>query len=336
MGRGARTLGAMSTLAAVLAARSRLDGLIVRTPVATYADLDRATGANIVVKHENLQHTGAFKARGALNHLLTMAPADRARGVVAYSTGNHAQGVAYAARHTGTACTIVMPQDPNPLKLRAVRDLGADVVLHGATFDDARAHAEQLAARTGARLVGAANEPAILAGVGTLYLELLLAAPDLDTIVVPVGGGSGAAAACLVASAVAPHVQVVAVQSAASPAAHDSWRAGELLSRPNASRAEGLATGTGFALTQQVLRAHLADFVLVTDDDLTRAQALYLTAARTVAEGAGAAALAAVVGQPERYAGQRVGVICTGGNASTAELRRALDAPETATAANRA
>lgn len=314
----------------VLAARRRIDGLVLRTPATAYAELDAAVrdagaaGTSVVVKHENIQHTGAFKVRGALNLLLGLDAAARGRGIVAYSTGNHAQALAYAARRTGTRCTVVMPLDPNPVKERAVRALGAEVVLRGATFDDARTHAEHVAAGTGARLVGAANEPALVAGVATATLELLEQDPDLDVLVVPVGGGSGATGACLVAAAVAPDVQVVAVQSDASPAAHDSWRAGELLSRPNRTRAEGLAVGCGFGLTQQVLRDHLADFLLVTDDDITRAQRLYLTAARTVAEGAGAAALAAVLAHPQRFAGRRVGVVCSGGNASEAELVRAL------------
>ncbi|GAA4710929.1 threonine dehydratase [Promicromonospora umidemergens] len=312
------------TIADVLAAQARLDGTVVRTPVGEYAELDRATDAAIVVKHENQQRTGAFKARGASNLLLSLSDAERARGVVAYSTGNHAQGVAYAARLTGTACTIVMPDDPNPVKLRAVLDQGADVLLHGATFDDARAQATALAQDSGARLVGAANEPAIIAGVGTLYLELFQQAPGLDVLVVPVGGGSGAAAASLVAAAVAPHTEVIGVQSAASPAAHDSWHTGTLVERANATRAEGLAVGCGFEVTQALMREHLADFVLVSDDQITAAQHLYLTGAHTVAEGAGAAALAAVLADPERFAGRRVGVVCTGGNASADELRRAL------------
>nr|BFF16857.1 hypothetical protein GCM10025730_03780 [Promicromonospora thailandica] len=140
---------ALPTIADVLAAQARLDGTVVRTPVGEYAELARATGTTVVVKHENQQRTGAFKARGATNLLLSMTPAERARGVVAYSTGNHAQGIAYAARLTGTACTIVMPDDPNPLKLRAVLDLGADVMLHGATFDDARTRATALAGSRG-------------------------------------------------------------------------------------------------------------------------------------------------------------------------------------------
>jgi threonine dehydratase len=314
----------LPTVADVLAAQARLDGMVVRTPVGEYAELDRATGAALVVKHENQQRTGAFKARGASNLLLSLPDADRARGVVAYSTGNHAQGIAYAARLTGTACTIVMPDDPNPVKLRAVLDQGADVLLHGATFDDARTRATAFAEESGARLVGAANEPDIIAGVGTLYLELFQQAPGLDVLVVPVGGGSGAAAAGLVAAAVAPRTQVIGVQSAASPAAHDSWHTGELVHRPNTTRAEGLAVGCGFETTQTLMRRHLTDLVLVTDDQITAAQHLYLTGAHTVAEGAGAAALAAVLADPGRFAGRRVGVVCTGGNASAEELRRAL------------
>jgi threonine dehydratase len=314
----------LPTIGDVLAAQSRLEGVVVRTPVGVYPDLDRAADTGVVVKHENQQRTGAFKARGASNLLLTMSDAERARGVIAYSTGNHAQGVAYAARLTGTACTIVMPDHPNPVKLRAVLDLGADVRLHGATFDDAREHATALAEASGARLVGAANEPAIIAGVGTLYLEMLQQAPGLDVLVVPVGGGSGAAAASLVAAAVSPRTEVIGVQSTASPAAHDSWHTGLLVERRNTTRAEGLAVGCGFEVTQALMRRHLTDFVLVTDDQITAAQELYLTGAHTVAEGAGAAALAAVLAHPERFAGRRVGVVCTGGNASADELRRAL------------
>ncbi|ARK05513.1 threonine dehydratase [Cellulosimicrobium sp. TH-20] len=310
------------TMRDVLDARRLLATHLQPTPTRSYPALDRATGTHVVVKHENHQPTGAFKVRGALNLLLRLTPDERTHGVTAFSTGNHAQAVAHAARTTATPCTIVMPTHPNPTKADAVRDLGARLVLTGTTFDDAREHATALAAEDGSRLVSAANEPLLVAGVATAYLELLADAPDLDVLVVPVGGGSGAAAACLVAQALAPGLEVVAVQSAASPAAHDSWRARDLVARPNTSRAEGLATGTGFALTQAVLREHLDDFVLVDDDTIDRAAALYLTAARTVAEGAGAAALAAVLADPDRFAGRRVGVVCSGGNASPAELRR--------------
>ena len=311
----------------ILGAQDRTSGLVVRTPASSYPELDDATGAHVVVKHENQQHTGAFKVRGALNLLLSTPVAERERGLVAYSTGNHAQAQAYAARHTGTPATIVMPAgppSPNPTKERAVRRLGARVELAGRTMGEAQRHATRIAEAEGARLVSAANEPALIAGVAVAYLELLQQRPDLDTLVVPVGGGSGAAAACLVVAALAPHVRVFGAQSAAAPAAHDSWAAGELVERPVATRAEGLATGAGFDLTQRVLRDHLTDFLLVTDDDITAAQRLYLTGARTVAEGAGAAALAAVVRHADLFAGRTVGVMCSGGNASADELRRAL------------
>ncbi|ROS74471.1 threonine/serine dehydratase [Cellulomonas sp. PhB143] len=314
------------TMGDVLEADLLLSAHLAETPVRTYDALDRAAGARVVLKHENLQPTGAFKVRGALNVLLRSTADERARGVVAYSTGNHAQAVAHAARATGTACTIVMPERPNPAKADAVRALGARLVLHGATFDDAAAHAARISEQTGARLVGAAGDTRILAGVATAYLDLLRAAPDLDVLLVPVGGGSGAAGACTVASALAPRCEVIAVQSDASPSAYASWRSGVIERLPNTSRAEGLATGTGFPLTQQVMRAHLADFVTVTDDQIRDAQWTLLTAARTVAEGAGAAALAAVLADPGRFAGRRVGMAVTGGNASAAELREVVAA----------
>ncbi|MDO8144858.1 MULTISPECIES: threonine/serine dehydratase [unclassified Isoptericola] len=316
------------TIDDVRAARQRLEGLVVTTPTTAYPELDRrvrargSAGTSVVVKHENLQHTGAFKVRGALN--LVRRGRGIEHGVVAYSTGNHAQALAYASAAAGVPCTIVMPRDPNPVKERAVRDRGAEVVLHGADLGEAAVHARSIADRRGARLVSAGDEPELVAGVATATVELLEQAPDLDTLVVPVGGGSGAAAACLVTAALAPHVEVVGVQSSAAPAAHDSWRSGALRTRPVRTRAEGLAVGCGFALTQTVLLRHLADFLLVDDEAITEAQHAYLTAARTVAEGAGAAALAAVLSFPDRFAGRRVGVVCSGGNAREEELLRAL------------
>jgi threonine dehydratase len=310
----------------VLAARRRIGSLVVRTPTSAYPAIDRlvadhgADGATVVVKHENLQHTGSFKVRGSLNLL----GAERPRAVVGYSTGNHAQALAYAARHVGAGCTIVMPHRPNPLKERAVRDLGARVVLHGENLTQAATRAAEIAQTDRSRLVSAADEPALLAGVAGAAVELFEDETTLDALVVPVGGGSGAAAAAIVARAMAPGVEVIGVQTVGAPAAHDSWRSGGPVERPVGTRVEGLAVGRGFDLTQQVLRAGLDDFLLVDDDAVARAQHAYLTAARTVAEGAGAAALAAVLEHPARFAGRRVAVMCSGGNASDAELQRAL------------
>jgi threonine dehydratase len=317
------TLAAMD-IDAVRAAHAVLAEHLAATPSWAAPALNELTGATVVLKHEEVQPTGAFKVRGGLNLLAGMSERERARGVVSASTGNHGQSLAYAARRFGARCRIVLPEPANPTKVRALRGWGAELVLHGDCMEQAGAHAVELAHRDGARFVHPANEPALIAGVGTLYLELLTAHPELDYLVVPVGGGSGAASAALVSAGIAPNCQVIAVQTTASRAAHDSWRAGTELSRPNRTSVEGLAIGAGYPLTQQVLRRHLADFVLVSDEQVRAAQLLLLTHAHTLAEGAGAASLAGVLALGERLAGARVGVVVTGGNASPAELRTVL------------
>ncbi len=225
---------------------------------------------------------------------------------------------------TGTRCVVAMPDGTSAAKVRATQALGAEVELAGASLAEAQQHAEQLAATQGLRLVSPAGEPALIAGVGTLYRELFAATPQLDAVVVPVGSGTGAAAACVVAEALAPSTEVIAVQSAAAPAAHDSWRAGALLTRTNLTAVEGVATGRGFALPQRILRRRLAEFLLVTDDQIAVARRLLATHAHTLAEGAGAVALAAVLDH-DRFAGKRVAVVCTGGNAAPHELADLAD-----------
>lgn len=308
------------TLADVTAARPLVAAHLPPTPIWSYPLVDAAAGATVLVKHENTQPTGAFKVRGGLTLLAAMTEAERRRGVVTYSTGNHAQSIAYASRVFGADCTVVMPAATPAAKAAAVRGWAARAVRAGDSLEEAEECAHRLAAETGARLVSPGDTPELLAGVGTLYLETLEAYPDLDAIVVPVGSGTGAAAACLVAAEVAPACEIIAVQSAASPAAHDSWRAGAPVRRPNRTAAAGLATGRGYALPQRLMRGRLADFLLVTDDQITEARRLYVTAAHTQTEAAGAASLAAVLSQPERFAGRRVAVICTGANADHAEL----------------
>jgi len=320
----APTLGGVN-IDAIRAAQATLVGLLDPTPAWGAPALDEVTGARVVLKHEEVQPTGAFKVRGGLNLLAGLSAAERAAGVVSASTGNHGQSLAYAARRFGARCRIVLPEPANPTKLRALRGWGAELVLHGSTMELASAHAVELAERDGARFVHPANEPALVAGVGTLYLELLTSHPDLDYVIVPVGGGSGAAAACVVADAVGRGCRVIAVQARASRAAHDSWRAGEPVRRPNRTAVEGLAIGSGYASTQAVLREHLADFVLVDDEQVRAAQLLLLTHAHTMAEGAGAASLAGLLALGGQLAGTRVGVIVTGGNASPAELAAVLD-----------
>ncbi|GAB3801947.1 hypothetical protein GCM10027605_20410 [Micromonospora zhanjiangensis] len=248
--------------------------------------------------------------------------------MVSFSTGNHSQSLAYAGAALGVRCVLVMPAEANPAKVRAVRALGAEAVLHGADLAGAQEHAEHLARTEKMHLVSPGDTRELIAGVGTLYLEIVAAVPDLDAIVVPVGSGTGAAAASVVTTALAPSCRVVAVQSAAAPAAHDSWRAGACVTRPNLTRVEGLATGRGFDLPQRMMRSRLADFLLVTDERIGVAQRLLASHAHTLAEGAGAAGVAALLDHRDAFAGQRVAVVCTGGNASPAEL--AALGPETA------
>jgi threonine dehydratase len=309
------------TYADVFAARKVVERHLPPTPQWSYPVLDREVGANVLVKHENVQPVGAFKVRGGLTLLDRLPPAERARGTITYSTGNHALSMAYASSRHGVPCTVVMPAAANPSKAAAVRAWGAEVVLTGPDLTAAQRHAERTADRTGARLVSPGDTPELLAGVGTLYQEIFESAPDLDAVVVPVGSGSGAAAAVVVARALAPDCRVVGVQSADSPAAYCSWATNTLVERPDRTRVEGLATGRGFALPQRFLTG-LDDFLLVTDDQIADAQRLLATHAHTLAEGAGAAGLAAVVTRPDLFAGRRVAIVCTGGNASPAELSR--------------
>ena len=308
------------TLADVRAAQSLIRRSLPPTPMWSYPLLDRVAAASVLVKHENTQPVGAFKVRGGLTLMAGMDPAERESGTVTYSTGNHAQSLAYAGHVFGAGCTVVMPAATPAAKAAAVEAWGARAILTGDSLEAAERYARQHAAETGARLISPGDTPELLAGVGTLYLEILEAHPDLDAIVVPVGSGTGAAAAALVAGELAPDCMVIGVQSAASPAAHDSWRAGELVERPNRTGVAGLATGRGYALPQQIMRERLADFLLVTDDQITEARRLLATTAHTLAEGAGAAALAGVLSRPDLFSGRRIAIVCTGGNADPAEL----------------
>lgn len=313
------------TFADLAAARTVLADLLPPTPSWHYPVLDAAVGAQVWVKHENAQPVGAFKVRGGLTLLASFDDKQRANGVVAASTGNHAQSVAYAAAHFGAPCTIVMPENANPAKAASVRALGANLVLEGERFDDCRVIADRIARETGAYYVDSGDEPALIAGVGTATIELLERAPDLTALFVPVGSGTGAAGACLAAAELAPNCRVIGVQSAQAPSAHDSWRGGELVDRPNLTVIEGVSTAKPFALPQRIMRELLHDFLLVDDADVRAAQRLMLTSAHTMAEGAGAVALAGLWSVRDHYAGARVGVICSGGNASEAELAEVLN-----------
>ena len=308
----------------VLRARQQIRPYLPRTPLHRYPAVDALIGTAVYIKHENYQPIGAFKVRGGLNLLAQLPPAERAAGVITASTGNHGQSVAFAARHFGIMARIVVPEGANPGKVAAMQGMGAEVIFHGATFDQARLHCEALAAAHGYRYIHSGNEPLLIAGVATAALEMLEDAPDLEVILVPVGGGSGAAGACIVARAVNPAIEVIGVQAAASPAAYESWRQRACVEAPNRTVAEGLATGTAFSLPQAILWDGLADFVLVSDAAIEQAMVWMLERAHTLAEAAGAAPLAAAYQLRDRLQGRQVGLVCSGGNASLEQLRRAL------------
>jgi threonine dehydratase len=307
-------------LADVLAARQRIAPYLQPTPLYRYPALDALTGARLRVKHENHQPVGAFKVRGGVNLVSQLTAAEQRQGVITASTGNHGQSVAYAADLFGVRAIVCVPERSNPVKVESMRALGAEVVFHGRDFDDAREHCEKQAAEHGYRYIHSGNEPALIAGVATYALEILEEQPDTDVIVVPVGGGSGAAGACVVASAVRGSVEVIGVQSEAAPAACRSWQARTLVTAPSSTLAEGLATRTAFELPQRILRERLDDFVLVSEDALQEATRVMIEKTRNLVEPAGAAALAAVLNDPGRFAGRKVTVVCSGGNISPAQL----------------
>src|SRR5579863_3992252 len=314
------TVSPAPDLADVLAARQRIAPYLQPTPLYRYPALDAMTGAQVRVKHENHQPVGAFKVRGGVNLVSQLSADERHRGVIAASTGNHGQSVAYAADLFGVRAVICVPEQATPVKVESMRALGAEVVFHGRDFDEAREHCEQLATEHGYRYIHSGNEPALVAGVATGTLEILEAQPETEIVVVPVGGGSGAAGACVAAKAIRPSIQVIGVQSEAAPAAYRSWRAGTLVEASNSTFAEGLATRTAFEFPQRILRELLDDFVLVSEDALKDATRLMIEKTRNLVEPAGAAALAAVLAQPDRFAGRQVAVVCSGGNISPAQL----------------
>ncbi len=312
------------TLSDVHDARRRIAPYLRPTPLYSYPGLDELVGTETWVKHENHQPVGAFKVRGGVNLLSQLTGDERARGLIAASTGNHGQSLAYAARLFGIRARICVPEGANPVKIDSVRGLGAEVVVHGADFDDAREHCEQLAAEHGYRYVHSGDEPLLIAGVATETLEILEERPEIDVVVVPIGGGSGAAGACIVAKAIRPAIEVVGVQAEAAPTAFNSWQSRRLLEGTTSTFAEGLATRAGFALPQRILWEQLDDFVLVSEDELKRATLLMIERTRNLVEPAGAAALAAALQLRNRFRGKRIALVASGGNISPAQLRELL------------
>ena len=308
----------------ILEARRRIQPYLHATLLQDYPALSRLIGCDIWVKHENHLPTGAFKVRGGINLMSQLNQEERRRGVIAASTGNHGQSIAYAAKIYGVKAIICVPQAANPAKVEAMMDLGAEIISHGRDFDEARLHCEQLAVEKGCRYIHSGNEPLLIAGVATATVEILEEQPCIDILLVPLGGGTGAAGACLAAKGLNSKVEIIAVQSEAAPAAFRSWKEHRLVEDRMATWAEGLATRTAFELPQQILWKFLDEFILVGEDELRLATRLMIEKTRNLVEGAGAATLAAALKLRDRMAGRKVALICTGGNISLSQLREVL------------
>jgi threonine dehydratase len=313
-------------LSDVFRARNVIAPYLRPTPVLEPEGLSEALGCRAVLKCENYNPTGAFKVRGGIYTLATLSPEAHARGVLAVSTGNHAQSIAYAARLFGVPASIVMPEGANPLKVESTRRMGARVILEGHDFEAARLAAERRAEREGLYYIHSGNESALIPGVATCALELLEAAPDLDVIFVPVGGGSGVIGAGLVARAVNPAIRIIGVQAEGAPAVYQSWKSGRPVETETvATFAEGLATRRAFEVPLALMTKLVDEIMLVSDERIAGAIRLLLETTRQVAEGAGAAAVAAAHVRRDELVGKRVGLILSGGNITPDQLRRIMN-----------
>ena len=350
------------TIRDVYRARQTIAPYFQRTPLHYSMGLSEMLDAEVYIKHEEHLPLGAFKSRGGVNLLFNLSEEEKRRGLITSSTGNHGQSLASAGREFGARVLIGLPENANPVKVAAMRSLGAELIFHGETFDDARDYCERLAREEGYRYVHAVNEPHLIAGVGTASLEIiedlpdvdvimlplgggsgiavnephLIAGvgtasleiiedlPDVDVIMLPLGGGSGIAGACIVAKAIDSGIQVIAVQSEAAPAAYLSWKQGELVDAPMETFAEGVATKSGYELPQRIMRGMLDDFLLVSDDDIRRAIGLLVEKAHTLAEPAGATALAGAVKHANSLKGKKVSVTISGANITADRLAEAL------------
>lgn len=315
------------TLADVQAARERIAPYIAPTAFREYPRLSELAGGGmrLFVKHENHQPTNSFKIRNGLSLMTALDDGQRRRGVVAASTGNHGQGIAYGATLAGTTATVCVPAGNNPDKNAAMRALGATVVEEGRDYDEAVTVMHRIAEREGRVVAHSTNNPYIVAGAGTMTLEILEQRPDLDALVIATGGGSQAVGAMTVARELAPHVEVFGVQAAGAPAIHDSWHLHKRVTTERADTfAEGVATRTTYDLTFPALAAGLAGFVTVTDAEIAEGLRTILSITKNVVEGAGAMGFASLPKLRDRLAGKRVGIVFCGGNIDTGMLKRIL------------
>ena len=303
----------MLSLTDIEQAAQRLHGHLLNTPCVESKTLSQLTGAQIYLKFENLQYTASFKERGACNKLSQLTEAERQRGVIAMSAGNHAQGVAYHAQRLGIRAVIVMPRFTPGVKIERTRGFGAEVVLHGDTLDASRAHALLLAERDGLVFVHPYDDEAVIAGQGTVGLEMLHAVPELDMLVVAVGGGGLIAGMATAARALKPGIEIIGVQTSRFPAMVNAIK-GTQHPQGVSTIAEGIAVGTPGEIPKAIIHRLVDDMLLVDEGDIEQAIVMLLEIEKTLVEGAGAAGLAALLKYPERFAGKKIGLVLCGGN----------------------
>ena len=319
-----RRIEQLPGIADVYRAKHVLEGQLPRTPLLLNPHISRELGCDLYIKYENLMPIGAFKVRGGVYLASTLSEDEKRRGIIGASTGNHGQSLAYGAKLTGARCVIAMPEEANQLKVDSMRALGADVEFHGANFEEARGWAEETAQRQGMRYVHHVNAPELITGVATLSLEIVEDLPDVDVIITPIGGGSGAIGHLTVAKALRPGAQVIGVQAAGAPAVYNSWRERKLQRGPIHTHAEGLATGYAYYVPVKKFIDKLDDMLLVTEDEISAAVIMLARFAHQVAEDSGAAAMAAAVKLGARLRGKKVAVVLSGGNMTLDGLRRVL------------
>ncbi|MBZ6377922.1 threonine ammonia-lyase [Pacificimonas flava] len=307
----------------VEAAAEAISGSVIRTPCLKSQTLSDITGAEVWLKFENLQFTAAYKERGALNKLLSLSKEQRDKGVIAASAGNHSQGLAYHASRLGVPVTIVMPQFTPVVKVKQTEGHGANVLLEGESFDDAYAFARTLEAERGLTFVHPFDDPKVIAGQGTVGLEMLQDVPELDMLVVPIGGGGLISGCATAAKAMKPDMEIVGVQAALYPSMYGKLR-GETVVCDGDSLAEGISVKKPGEMTFEIIRELVDDIVLVAERELERAVALFLGIEKTVVEGAGAAGLAALLAHPRKFRGRKVGLPLCGGNIDTRLLANVL------------
>ena len=313
------------TLYDIILAAERIKPYMDPSPLYTYPTLNEYLGFTAYVKHENYNPTGAFKIRGGINLICQLSKEEKKQGVITASTGNHGQSISLASKMFNVEAHICVPEGANPIKIAAIRSYGAIIHEKGKDFDEAALNGVQLAKDHGYRFINSGNEPHLISGVGTIGLEILQQNPNIEVVISPVGSGTGAGGTAIAMKTLKPGIKTISVQAKNAPSIYLSYKSGKIESTPTANTfADGLATRNAFELPLKILRKYVDDFILVSEDEMRKAIKLYLENCHTVAEGAGAASLAASIKLKKELEGKNVAIVLSGGNITIEELTKSL------------